>query len=329
MKKNVAAKKIREAQASLDDLKGAETAALVLKTHIITLTRSIDNLVTVAVREPLQMMSFTSSFRLEDYFQDHPEALKLFRESVLALDGKCRQDDKKWAAMKSIVDLSPICNIGSVEDAVTGVEAVIRGRMEQVKQRLEAALKLVMGYETPDESDDAAVSLAPVMSDEPFYVNYLKAWEAQGQFQELLAKVGSLVQEVDNKHKDAMKAVESLTENIKANLQKADQARQYLRAALASNTIAAANKQKIEGILHASEQAVQETEGRMDLLDKAAQEARKAYEASKEDFRETFDVGTGKAVSMLQQLFRKHQTQVEAVVRHIAMRPAGNRSAIS
>merc|ERR1712217_186556 len=113
------------------------------------------------------------------------------------------------------VDLSPVCEIGSEPVATSGLKEVVDKKIKELNMTLEAAFKLFVETEPPVEpkedvnGDEVKLpAMKGIMSDDDLYVNYLKHWEAGGEFDKNLTKVGEGLKELD-------KNMTSLFEDIK------------------------------------------------------------------------------------------------------------------
>jgi len=263
------AEKVKESVQSLEAmkqrLKAAKNADKVvneLKSAVSMTAMKMQLFFDKAVGEPVRDVGLGEYVVFEEYFVKDPSTIQSagsMREAVTSLDSFCKGEAKSaFDAVKSQVDLSPLCAIGETDAINSELGAAVTTRMNVLVEQMKKVQSWLDPYKGQTgmtaEKAQAKVDagepkglreIMAVYSRTDFW-KYLKEWELNGTFLALLDKLKELVGSLDASVQKLNQDLESLKEQVKTTMAARDLAEGKLSDATKAQGLAADKKAEME-----------------------------------------------------------------------------------
>jgi len=215
-----------------------------------------------AVGQPVRDVGLGEYVVFEEYFVKDPSTIQSagsMREAVTSLDAFCKGEAKSaFDAVKSQVDLSPLCAFGEADDINSELGVAVTKRMNLLMEQMKKVQSWLDPYkgqvgmtaEKAQEKVDAGEpkglrEIMAVYSRTEFW-KYLKEWELKGTFLALLDKLKVIVGSLDASVQKLNQDLENLKEQVKTTMAARDLAEGKLSDATKAQGLAADKKAEME-----------------------------------------------------------------------------------
>jgi len=205
----------------MEAVRAAEKFADEVKQRLSLMLMSMDNFAEECVREPVRNIGLSEETKVyegEFFVREVSQspATGDVKKALAAFHTYCEGTAKNiFELVKDTVDLSPLCDLQDEDETMQEITTAVQQRKDAVVESIEKVqswldpfkgTEATKANEIPDYVDEGeplglrrVMSLLPGGSSETFYSTYLKKWKKRGEFLELLAKIETAINGLNEK----------------------------------------------------------------------------------------------------------------------------------
>jgi len=236
----------------LEKIRQADTFASNIKQRLSVLLMKIDSHHEEAFREPLRRIGITEDYDAyagaAGFARDvmSTESFESMTTGLAQLHGTCQKALESFKSLKLNVDLTPLCVLPQQDEAVQQLGSAVQARSDKVVESLMNIQTWLSPYKGNKEhtftheleaTDYVGVGeplglrrMLGVQVDGRFYKNYLVHWKRYGKFLKLLASLGDVISDLDNKIQEAEEKIDNLMDELFQAEQQLTEAVSYLES---------------------------------------------------------------------------------------------------
>lgn len=306
--------KLKECANTLGEAKRALTRAVTASTMIEKVKSSVSNVMfqmvlyfEAAVRVPMGKLGLTVETDIDSFFaadSTQTQKAKDARESIGTVKSYCTETAEPTFDSFDEIRMKPLCQMGELASITQEVDDAVTTRVAAMKQNLkdvQTLLKLGTREDLKEESINARVEQGEprglvdtlgVFGLIPFYKNYLLKWKLGNEFQQLIAQMVTLVDELEQAREKAKNDLADAAAKATAANLNHRMINGLLNDAIEQNLIDANKKNEAQVLLAQATEANNEASERLAELQRIADAIEKELIAAKKALVETHKEGT-------------------------------------
>jgi len=280
----------------MEAVRAAEKFADEVKQRLSLMLMSMDGFAEECVREPVRNIGLseeTNVYEGEFFVKDVSlsPATGDVQKALSAFHKYCEGTAKNiFDLVKDTVDLSPLCNLQDEEETMQEITRAVQQRKDAVVESIEKVQSwldpfkgtdVTINSEIPEYVEEGepmglrrVMSLLPGSSSETFYSTYLKKWKKKGEFLELLSKIETAINGLNEK-------IERQQGELNKKTSEAQAAEEGLEIAVAAFQKAAdeaqLEKTELTSVLEDLKRSVESAKQNLEDLEKRREEALQAW----------------------------------------------------
>mmetsp|Transcript_108430 Transcript_108430/g.288613 ORF Transcript_108430/g.288613 Transcript_108430/m.288613 type:complete len:709 (-) Transcript_108430:143-2269(-) len=303
------------ARQELDNAMAADKTMNGLRELVSTTIMKMEMYFDQAVQSPVRALGIKEDLDLSTVFVGAPEEMTSagsMREAVDNMARYCSEDgEEAIKAMRSKVDLSPLCSFGTAEDMKGDINAAVAEGLRVVKERIEQVKGWLNPYRGQSKMNDK-VAAEYVKEGEPaglrrivssygnfgIYKKYLKQWKRQGSFLSLLQALGDAATKLQAQVDEMAASLTDLKEQLEKTTTSRHAAEVELEKASQDKNLAEEKQETLKKTIVALRENGEKMTRDIEELEAQVREAHKKYHEAVEKIK---DAGK-EATSFLQAL---------------------------
>jgi len=280
----------------MEAVRAAEKFADEVKQRLSLMLMSMDNFAEECVREPVRNIGLSEETKVyegEFFVREVSQspATGDVKKALTAFHTYCEGTAKNiFELVKDTVDLSPLCDLQDEEETMQEITKAVQQRKDAVVESIEKVQSWLDPFkgtdvtktcEIPEYVDEGepmglrrVMSLLPGSSSETFYSTYLKKWKKKGEFLELLAKIETAINGLNDK-------IEKQQNELNKRASETQAAEKGLEIAVAAFQKAAEQaqleKEDLTAVLEELKKSVENAKQNLEDLERRREEALQAW----------------------------------------------------
>jgi len=222
--------------ADMEDVRAAEKFADEVKEKLSTMLMQMDGFAEECVREPVRNIGLSEETKVYEgeFFVEQVSnsgATQDVKAAVGAFYNYCENTAKDiFELVKDKIDLSPLCDLQDEDATMQEITQAVQERKDAVVHSIETVqswldpfkgTEVTQQTEIPEYVEEGeplglrrVVSLLNTGGSESFYSTYLKKWKKKGEFLELLKKITTAINGLNDKIQTAQDELNKRTAEV-------------------------------------------------------------------------------------------------------------------
>jgi len=300
---------LEKVQQGLSSAKNADKIIEQLKMAVEAIAEKMYLLFDRQALQPVREIGIHEGLNLDEYFHKDVNSLRsagVMRDAVGALDGFCKGEAKaSFDAVKGMIDLSPLCQIGEPAEIKTGVVKAVDARVATVKETLTRVMSWMDPYKgqhtvTPEMLKDFQKKGEPiglrktvgVYDHSGFFSKYLKEWTVHGDFLARIARLKAVIDELAMNVSNLKDRLAHFKAKLVEAMKVREAARDKLEQAVNAQGLAESSKEALQTKLREMNEQGVAMQKKIDEYERALADALKRYEEAQRNLVATYTEAT-------------------------------------